>query len=38
MGKGNTYISSFERVEKKYLLTKEQFEVFLKKTENIKMH
>lgn len=33
MGKGNTYISSFERVEKKYLLTKEQFEVFLKKTE-----
>lgn len=34
MGKGNTYISSFERVEKKYLLTKEQFETFLERTEN----
>lgn len=34
MGKGKTYISSFERVEKKYLMTKEQFETFLKRTEN----
>lgn len=35
MGKGNTYISSFERVEKKYLLTKKQFEAFLRWTESI---
>lgn len=35
MGKGATYISSFERVEKKYLMTKEQFEAFQKCTESI---
>lgn len=35
MGKGNAYISSFERVEKKYLMTKQQFEAFQKHTESI---
>lgn len=34
MSKGNTYISAFERVEKKYLMTKEQFEQFFKHTQN----
>lgn len=33
MGKGNVYISSFERVEKKYLMSKEQFEAFCTMTE-----
>lgn len=35
MGKENTYISAFERVEKKYLMTKEQFERFLKRTNKL---
>lgn len=35
MGKGNVYISAFERVEKKYLMTKEQFEEFANRTKNL---
>lgn len=35
MGKENTYISAFERVEKKYLMTKEQFDSFLKRTNKL---
>ncbi|SET53299.1 polyphosphate polymerase domain-containing protein [[Clostridium] polysaccharolyticum] len=34
MAKANVYISSFERVEKKYMMTKEQFESFLQRTED----
>ncbi len=34
MGNSSAYISSFERVEKKYLMSKEQFEAFLKRTED----
>ena len=35
MGKENTYISAFERVEKKYLMTKEQFDSFLERTNKL---
>ena len=35
MGKGSAYQSAFERVEKKYLMTKEQFERFRQRTENL---
>lgn len=34
MGKGNAYISAFERVEKKYLMTKEQYDEFFKRTQD----
>lgn len=35
MSKGNAYISAFERVEKKYLMSREQFEAFRQRTENL---